>query len=370
MSDQDLASALEGLRREIAGIDTDILRLVAARVTAAREIGRQKQQSGVPLRDWEVERQVLERAAALAGPLGLPAGAVRSLMGVLIEAAREEQEATSYATYRGPQESILVVGGLGKMGRWFVDFLGNQGHRVAVWDTAAPGAAGLGEAIGEASMAVLAVAPEAVAGILDELARRQYRGTVFDIASLKAHLRPAITRARQAGLAVTSLHPMFGPGTRALSGRVICICDCGDPVATRRAEALFTDTAASLVHLSLEEHDRAVSYVLGLSHLLNLLFAKVLANSGTAFDHLNRVGSTTFHAQIGTTATVVGEDPALYFAIQRLNPFTPEIYEAVRRELEELTGWVLTGDRASFSAMMEQARDWMGLPSGPSPGRE
>lgn len=366
MSDQDPAGTLEGLRRRIAQIDADILELVAARVATAREIGRCKQEQGVPLRDWEVERQVLDRAAALAGPLGLPAGAARALMEVLIATARDEQEVASYSTYRGEQESILVVGGLGKMGRWFVDFLGNQGHRVTVWDAAAPGEVGLGEAIGETSMAVLAVPPEAVGGILEELVRRRYRGTVFDIASLKAHLRPAITRAREAGLAVTSLHPMFGPNTRALSGQVVCVCDCGDPEATRRAEALFRDTAATLVRLSLEEHDRAVSYVLGLSHLVNLLLAKVLGAGGLAFGDLNRVGSTTFHAQMGTAATVVGEDPALYFAIQRLNPFTPEIYEAVRSHLEELTGWVLGGDQASFAAMMERAREWMGLSRGPT----
>lgn len=359
MSDPDPTNALAELRREIAEIDAEILRLAAARAAVAREIGREKQHRGVPLRDWEVERRVLDRAAALAGPLGLPPGAVRSLMETLIETARDEQEAVSYSTYRGELESILVVGGLGKMGRWFVDFLGNQGHRVSVWDTAAVGDRGLGDALGEASMALLAVPPEAVVGALDDLAGRQYGGTVFDIASLKAHLRPAITRARRAGLAVTSLHPMFGPNTRALSGQVVCVCDCGDPEATRRAEALFRDTAATLVRLSLEEHDRVISYVLGFSHLLNLLFAKVLANSGTTFDHLNRVGSTTFHAQIGTTATVVGEDAALYFGIQQLNPFTPELYEAVRRELQELTGWVLGDDQASFAGMMERARDWM-----------
>ena len=195
--------------------------------------------------------------------------------------------------------------------------------------------------------------------MIEELAEARYGGVVFDIASLKGHLKPAIARARDAGLAVTSVHPMFGPGARSLADQVICVCDCGCGEATRRVEAFFTDTAATLVKLSLDEHDRIVSYVLALSHLTNLVFAKVLMNSGKTFAELNRVGSTTFHSQMKTTSTVIQENPDLYYSIQRINPFSQELCEALRQSVEDVAGWIRAGDHDAFVRMMQTGRKWM-----------
>jgi len=355
---------LERLRERIGQLDEDILRLIAARMETAQAIGQHKKREGIPLRDWNVERQVLDRAARQATDFGLPAQVARSIMQTLIAAARAEQERTSFSSYRGTAESIVIIGGRGKMGCWFADFFGNQGHRVSVYDTrrdggAPPGAPTLEAALDGTSCALIAVPLDTVPGVIDELAARRYGGMVFDIASLKGHLKPAIARARSANLAVTSIHPMFGPGARTLSDQVICICDCGDDQATRRIEAFFADTAATLVRLSLDEHDRIISYVLGLSHLTNLVFTKVLMGSGLRFDDLNKVGSTTFHSQMTTTSTVIQENPDLYYAIQRINPFSDELSESFKRELETISGWVRNEDRQAFVDMMRAGRQWM-----------
>lgn len=352
-------SSLEQLRQRIREIDADLLRLVADRTETAKAIGQQKKLAGIALRDWDVERQVLDRAARQADELGLPRSAVRAFMQRLIATSRDEQERTSYSTYRGAAESIVVIGGAGKMGRWFVDFFGNQGHRVSAYDAAEPVWAGLGAALEGTSCALIATPLDAVPDAIDQLVAASYDGVAFDIASLKSHLKPAVTRARAAGLRLTSVHPMFGPNARTLSDQVICVCDCGDADATRQVEAFFADTAATLVKLSLDEHDRIVSYVLGLSHLTNIIFTRVLMGSGLPFDAINRVGSTTFHSQMATAETVIQENPELYYAIQKLNPFSTELHESFQRELETISGWLHTGDLQAFREMMQAGRKWV-----------
>jgi chorismate mutase/prephenate dehydrogenase len=366
---------LELLRERIRKLDEDILRLIAARIDTAKAIGRQKKLDGIPLRDWNVERQVLDRAARQADAFSLPTQVARSVMRTLIAAARAEQERTSFSTYRGTAENILIIGGRGKMGRWFADFFGNQGHSVSVYDPEPPGddtaeiptpaapdqpaPPGLADALHGTSCALISTPLDVIPTVIEQLAEAQYGGTVFDIASLKGHLKPAIARAREAKLAITSIHPMFGPGARTLSDQVVCICDCGDAQATRKVETFFIDTAATLVKLSLDEHDRIISYVLGLSHLTNLLFTKMLMASGKSFEELNKVGSTTFHSQMVTTATVVQENPRLYYAIQRLNPFSEELCESFKRELDTISGWVRNENRQAFVEMMQAGKRWM-----------
>jgi chorismate mutase/prephenate dehydrogenase len=342
------------LRDRIREIDDGILGLVAERLEVARAIGREKRSAGVPLRDYDVERRVLDRSADQAADLGLPVDVVRHLMQSLITASRDEQERASYSTYAGEAGHIAVVGGRGRMGRWFVDFLENQGHRVSVLDRGDGAPWGV-----DASIAILATPPEIIPELIDGFATARFAGVVCDIASLKGHLAEPIRRAVAGGLAVTSVHPMFGPSARTLSDKVVCVCDCGRPEATAQVIELFAGTAATLVPLEFEEHDRVIAYVLGLSHLINLLFAKVLAAGTERFGEVNRVGSITFHAQVDTARTVLGEDPDLYFAIQRLNQFTPQLYEAIRREFDELAAWVSAGDRDRFAAMMEVSRRWL-----------
>lgn len=358
-------SSIDALRDRIAGIDDRLVELIAERLDVAAEIGRLKKAAGLPLRAWGVERTVLERAERRAQSVGAPEELIRGVMRELISASRAQQERGSYSQYSGPAATIAIVGGRGRMGRWFAEFFGSQGHTVRIVD-AAPPAPGeppprtLEDAIGGADFALLATPMEATPALIDALAARRFAGIAFDVASLKGPLTAAIEAGRARGLRYASVHPLFGPATRMLSNRVICICDCGDAEAAARVRALFEDTAATLAPLSFEAHDRIMAQVLGLSHVINIIFTRTLMAAGVSFAELTAIGSTTFHSQMRTTATVMNEDPSLYYAIQRLNPFTPQVYAALSAAVEETTAAVMEARAADFERIMRDGRDWMG----------
>jgi chorismate mutase / prephenate dehydrogenase len=359
-----LPSRLESLRQRIQRLDAAVLALVAERMSLAREIGAVKREAGIPLRDFAVEKQVLGRAEAAADNLGLTHDVARAVMQQLIDESCRLQEQDHGASYRGQAERVLIVGGLGQMGQWFARYFSNQGHAVQLFDrrqgaSEFPVAGSLAAGLEQASLVLVAVTLESVGEVVREIARLGYRGTVFDIASLKSHLAADFAEARAKGISVSSIHPMFGPGARALSDKVICLCDCGDAAANARVAALFEETAATLVRLSLEEHDRLAAYLLGLSHLVNLLFARALATSGRTAAELAAVGSTTYRAQVTTTESVLLEDPELYFAIQALNPFSADVVAGLRQALDDWAGWISGRDLASFSSAMRQARHWL-----------
>ncbi|RMF85635.1 MAG: prephenate dehydrogenase/arogenate dehydrogenase family protein [Planctomycetota bacterium] len=356
-------SELDELRQRVETLDSAILGAISARLDAVRRIGELKKAAGVPLRDWRREREVIRRAEETAQALGISKPLARDVMRAVIQESCTIQERQSYSVYGGESERIVVIGGAGKMGRWLVDFFENQGHLVDICDPAAENTAdatGVADcpALRNAQIAVIATPLSAAPDVVEQLAAVAFPGVACDIASLKSHLAPTIREARAAGLRYTSVHPMFGPNTRTLSDQVICICDCGDSEATQRVRRFFADTAATLVDLTLDEHDRIVSHVLGLSHLLNLVFASALAGSGFAYDRLNQVGSTTFRSQMQTTAAVVHENPELYYEIQTLNRFTPEVNQRLTEHLRRWTDWISCGDHDAFVQAMRLARDW------------
>jgi chorismate mutase/prephenate dehydrogenase len=111
--------------------------------------------------------------------------------------------------------------------------------------------------------------------------------------------------------------------------------------------------------MSLDDHDRLIAYVLGLSHALNIAFFTALAGSGEAAPRLARLSSTTFDAQLDVASRVAQESPELYYEIQSLNDYGAESLEALARAVESLRRAVLARDGAAFKRLMEQGREYL-----------
>jgi chorismate mutase/prephenate dehydrogenase len=247
------------------------------------------------------------------------------------------------------------------MGGWFVQFLVSQGFDVVVADLAQAqqGVARVEDwhklaDLDAFDFIVVATPLGASDVILTELAARRPRGVVFDLGSLKSPLRSGLTALTSAGVKATSLHPMFGPATELLSGQHVVFIDLGNAEALAAARKLFAPTMAEQVVMSLDEHDRLIAYVLGLSHALNIAFFTALAESGEAAPRLARMSSTTFDSQLDVATLVSEESPELYFEIQALNDYGGESLQALAEAVDRLRKAVAGRDFATFRALMEQ----------------
>ena len=359
MTDRELQS----LRQRLDRLDKQLVGLVAERQRVVAEIGAHKHAGGRPLRDFAREREVLERAAASAGAAGLHGDIARDIMERLIHHSLTNQEQDRLqVSARGAGRSALVIGGAGRMGQWMARFLDAQGFSVRISDPAAtddnlfPVIDADGSENLDDDIIVVAAPLRVSAGILEQLAVRQPPGLIFDVGSLKQPLRAGHEALLQAGCRVTSVHPMFGPDVLMLSGQHVLMVDVGDTDATQDAARLFEPTMAEVTHLSLEEHDRVMAWVLGLSHLLNIAFASSLRAAGEDQALLQRVSSTTFGKQLDLARAVVSENPALYFEIQHLNPSGATPASVFSEQLAQLMQRVSEGDERAFVACMDAAR--------------
>jgi chorismate mutase / prephenate dehydrogenase len=359
-------ATLDELRAALGQIDRDILGLAARRQALAIEIGQTKRAAGKPTRDFRQERDVIQRARRAAEDQGLPPALGERLMLALIDSSLTVQEQDQVAaTGSGGGRRVLVIGGAGHMGRWFVRFLAAQGFAVETADPAGPTGgvphvADWRDAVPlEHELIVIAAPMPETATILAELAVAPPPGVVFDVGSLKSPLRAGLHALRDAGGRVTSIHPMFGADTELLSGRHVIFVDVGVPEATDAARELFASTMATQVDMDLESHDRVIAYVLGLSHALNIAFFTALAESGEAAPRLATLSSTTFDAQLAVARAVAGESPELYFEIQRLNDYGTESLSALLYAVERLRSVVRAGDLDGFRALMGRGRAYL-----------
>ncbi len=356
---------LEGLRARLSAVDRELLTLIAERQQLSRQVAQAKQQTGRGTRDFAREREVLLQARSTAAELGISPALGEAVLRLLIRGSLTTQERIRIAAGgKGTGSTALVIGGAGKMGRWFSEFLSSQGYAVTIADPTGElegfqSVSDWRDAELDQDLIVIATPIKIANQILKQLAERQPRGVIFDIGSLKTPLREGLRAAQEAGCRVTSIHPMFGPDTELLSGRHVIFIDMGNAEALQTAQALFDATMAQRAVMSLDEHDRLIAYVLGLSHALNIAFFTALADSGEAAPRLAQLSSTTYDAQVDVATKVASESPDLYFEIQYLNDYGRESLLALRRAVERLWRTVSTSDAQDFTAMMERGREYL-----------
>ena len=356
---------LENLRSQLSSVDRQLVELIAERQRIVGEIGRSKQSAGRATRDYEREKDVLDMARAQARSLTVDPDLAEEILTTLIRASLTHQERDRVAAEgKGDGRRVLVIGGAGKMGGWFVNFFNSQGFATTIADACVEDgpperfrdwtAAGVDYDI------IVVATPMAVSGeILTELAALSPTGLVFDIGSLKTPLESGLRALADAGCKVASLHPMFGPDTELLSGRHLIFIDTGSPEATAEAKELFAATMVDELDMGLDEHDRLISYVLGLSHALNIAFFTALAESGEAAPKLAKLSSTTFDAQLLVSSAVAQDNPRMYFEIQHLNKFGLDPLDALYASVARIREVVADGDESAFVALMQNGREYL-----------
>ena len=357
---------LDELRSELSAVDRQLVEVIARRQRIVADIGRNKRGSGRATRDYEREKDVLDMARNQAEALDVDPDLADDIMSMLIQASLASQEKERVAAEgKGDGRRVLVIGGAGKMGGWFVNFFRSQGFRTDVADSGvddSPGNFSNWQAAGVDYDVIVVATPLAVSGeILEALAVKKPAGLIFDIGSLKTPLREGLMALRQQDCKVVSLHPMYGPDTELLSGRHLIFVDVGSAEATANAKELFASTMVEQLDMGLDDHDRLIAYVLGLSHALSVAFFTALAESGEAAPKLATMSSTTFDAQLLVSAAVARDNPYLYFEIQNLNEFGLQPLEALCESVDRVRRLVANGDEAGFVKLMKKGRDYMAL---------
>ena len=358
--------SIDTLREQLSDVDRRIVELIAERQRLVAGIGAHKRSTGKATRDYAREKDVLDMGREQAAALDIDPELVEQVLGQLIRSSLQNQERDRViAEARGDGRKVLVIGGAGKMGAWFRDFFASQGFLTTVADPSVedgPGRFSNWTDAGTDYDVIVVAAPLAVSGrILAQLAVLKPQGLVFDIGSLKTPLLDGLQELKRAGCQVTSVHPMYGPDTRLLSGRHLIVCDVGCEAATAAVKELFNATMVEQLDMSLDDHDRLIAYVLGLSHALNIAFFTALAESGEAAPKLAQMSSTTFDSQLLVSEAVAQDNPYLYFEIQHLNKFGLGPLEALVDATTRIREVVAKGDEAAFVQLMEAGQHYFAM---------
>jgi len=258
-------------------------------------------------------------------------------------------------------KKIAIIGVNGKMGKWFANYFYKMGFEVKGFDTENEikekfiiKANSLVGAILQMDYVLLCTptknTPEIIRLIAKEMKRESY---LIEISSHKSKTSQTLLKVPNKVQPIC-IHPMFGPGIKKLDGKNIIII----PIRDAKKELDITKSLfpkANFVTIDAIEHDKKIAVILGLTHLINIAFANVLAKD-EKISLTEKMSGATFKAQKIVTESILTESAELIETIVS-NPEVRRYGEEFWKDIGKLLTDSQEGKRDEIINYIESSKE-------------
>lgn len=207
---------------------------------------------------------------------------------------------------------VTVIGGYGKLGRFFSQQLTNAGHDVSIlehndWDKAP-------QLLGEAQLVLVCVPIERTLTVIQKAAPYLKADTALaDITSVKTPIVQELLKQHRGP--VLSLHPMFGPGVQSFLSQNVIVCPGRQEQAFQWLLDLIESNGGKLIACSPEEHDRMMVAIQAIRHFTTFSLGVFLAEEGIDINRSLDFSSPLYRLEIDMVSRLFAQDSALYVDI-------------------------------------------------------
>ncbi|MCS7126348.1 MAG: prephenate dehydrogenase [Aigarchaeota archaeon] len=253
----------------------------------------------------------------------------------------------------------LAIIGLGAFGSWLVDQYVNLGLKIKVYDidlekikrlesNRVVGCRELRETVHDVEVVIVSVPISNAAQVIIEVSRYMERGAVVDVSSLKKPVYNTL-RSLPERLNPVCIHPLFGPNTSGFKDKRVAII----PIRNYLKELEISEKlmpGAEFVKVSVDEHDKAMAYILSTTHLLSLSIVGLLKDveredmgelAGTSFKHMCKMVDLVLRESRETLTSILYYNEDTEKISQRILESLYQLYEVIRRrDYEELKRYI------------------------------
>ncbi len=264
---------------------------------------------------------------------------------------------------------VAIIGGSGRMGRWFANFLLKDGKEVVITGRnerkllEAKRELGVevatnAEAVNGADVVLVSVPIDNFESVVQEI--QPYirpRQVVVDITSIKALPVEIVHKHIKAGLTL-GVHPMFGPGASSMANQnfVLTPTNEEEEALAQKVREYLEARGARVTLMTPEEHDEMMAVILGLSHFVAIVSADTLLSLGS-LKQMEAIGGTTYKLLLTLVGSVLSEDPELYASLQMNLPDMAKMEELFQRSSKTWAELVQNKDRRQFVQRMNILKD-------------
>jgi prephenate dehydrogenase len=264
---------------------------------------------------------------------------------------------------------IAIIGGGGKMGQWFADFLSREGHDVVISGRTESKlleakrrlgveVASNVAALEGADVMLLSVPIENFADVVREIGPHVTPGQiVIDNTSIKVRPVEIMHQHLKTGR-ILGAHPLFGPGARGVANQNFVLTPTGDEerdLASKVREYL-EGRGANVSLMTPQEHDQLMAVVLGLAHFIAIVAGDTMLSADRPRP-LEALGGITYKVLLTLVESVISENPELYASLQMNLPGITEIEALFQQKARDWAELVASRDREKFVQQMKVLKE-------------
>ncbi len=264
---------------------------------------------------------------------------------------------------------VAIIGGSGKMGRWFANFLLKEGKEVIITgrnerklleakrQLGVEATTNNVKAVKGADTILLSVPIDNFEEVVEQVAPyMRPEQVIIDVTSIKVFPVETMHKHIKAGLTLGT-HPIFGPGARSIANQNFVLTPTNERERTLAQKVMgYLETrGAKGVLMTPQEHDEMMAVILGLSHFIAIVSADTLLS----FDRLKQMGAIsgiTYKVLLTLVESVISEDPGLYASLQMSLPNMMEIEKLFQQRVKTWADLVKNKDRQEFVKRMSALR--------------
>ncbi len=264
---------------------------------------------------------------------------------------------------------VAIIGGSGKMGRWFARFLLQEGKEVIITgrnqkklrearQQLGVEVASNVEAVKSADVVILSVPIDNFEEVVQQLSPYIRAGQIIvDITSIKVSPVETMHRYIKAGR-VLGIHPVFGPGAKSMANQNFVLTPTNNEETTlaQKVRQYMETRGARVTMMSPAEHDEMMAVVLGLSHFIAIATADTLV-SLDKLKQMAAIGGITYKVLLTLVESVISEDPELYASLQMNLPAVTEAEALFQKSSATWADLVKNRDRKEFIRRMNDLKN-------------
>jgi chorismate mutase/prephenate dehydrogenase len=349
--------SLDHLRNQIDTIDKQLVDLLAQRRRVVQQVIEVKQQHDLPTFHPAREEDLISARRAQATQAGLDPDYVEDLFRTMLRYSRVGQLSTLSRRGARPGAKVLIVGGLGNMGRFLATWFRQSDYDVRIldrddWSQVGSLAAGV-------ELCILAVPIDITPAVAAQIAPYLPSNCVLaDITSLK--LKPLEAMLKAHAGPVVGLHPLFGPATTTMDKQIVVVSPGRD---LEHCQWLLDQLALwgnVLVETPAAEHDEIMGIVQALRHFATFTFGQFLHSRGVPILRTLELSSPIYRLELAMVGRLFAQDPGLYAEIVFATPERQALLKDFIQSLQQNLSLVERGDKAEFVARFREIAEWFG----------
>ncbi len=240
------------------------------------------------------------------------------------------------------QRQVTIVGGGGRMGRFFSSCLSQTGHQVNILEYSDWGQAE--KLLTDIDLVLLCVPIECMLKTIGQLSQYLSPHTALaDISSIKTPVVKAMLEYHQGP--VMGLHPMFGPDIKSFLAQKVVICPGRQDQYFQWFLKLIQNDGGELVFATPKEHDRMMTTVQAIRHFATFSFGAFLSQENIDIERSLDFSSPKYRQQIEMVQRLFVQSAPLVVDIMLATPESRERISRLGNAYSRLAKLVQKGDR-------------------------